>query len=202
MRGAGPRGTLPRPRLSEWPVTLDEARADLALKTRRGIGMPLAGLLYWMAVSILVQALPMKTALLWSFIGTGAVFPVGLLFTRLYGGDLINKGHELNGLGGLFNAVQAFYWPVLILVFYLAPAWTLFTMVVLFCSHFMGYGWLYRSRAYWVLAIAGPVLAVVLALWLGRETHYALPPVIAAVYAVASVMLLSETRTAGADAPA
>ncbi|MEJ2535191.1 MAG: hypothetical protein P8008_06925 [Gammaproteobacteria bacterium] len=183
-------------------MTLDEARADLALKTCRGIGMPLAGLLYWITVSLLVQSLPMQTALLWSFIATGAVFPVGLLFTRLYGGDLINKGHELNGLGGLFNAVQAFYWPVLILVFYLAPGWTLFTMVVLFCSHFMGYAWLYRSRAYWVLAIAGPVAAIALGLLIGEETHLALPPVTAAVYAVASAMLLTETRATGTGAAA
>ena len=53
------------------------------------------------------------------------------------GADLINKGHVLNGLGGVMNAVQAFYWPVLIMVYFVAPEWTMFTMVVLFCSHVM-----------------------------------------------------------------
>ena len=175
-------------------ITVNEARADLARRTRRGIGMPMAGLLYWVGVSVLVQALPMKTALLVSFFATGAVFPVGLAFTRMLGADLINKGHVLNGLGGIFNAVQAFYWPVLILVYFVATPWTMFTMVVLFCSHFLGYAWLYDSRGYWVLGIAGPVAAVVMALTLGEATHLALPPVIAAVYAVACALLAGETR--------
>lgn len=182
-------------------MTIDEARADLAARTCRGMGMPLAGLLYWVAVSILVQALPVKTALLIAFFATGAVFPVGLMFTRMMGADLINKGHVLNGLGGIMNAVQAFYWPILILVFIVAPPWTLFTMTVLFCSHFLGYGWLYQSRGYVFLAIAGPVAAIVMALVMGEGTHLALPPVVAAVYAIASVMLFAETRSAGAAAP-
>jgi len=181
-------------------MTIDEARADLATRTRRGIGMPMAGLLYWVAVSILVQNLPQKTALLIAFFATGAVFPVGLMFTRLLGADLINKGHVLNGLGGIMNAVQAFYWPVLILVYLVAPAWTLFTMVVLFCSHFLGYGWLYMSRAYAFLAIAGPLAAIVLALWRGPDSHYLLPPVTAAIYAVSCAMLFQETRGAQQNA--
>jgi len=175
-------------------MTIDEARADLARLTRRGIGMPMAGLLYWVAISIVVQVLPVKTAVLVAFFATGAVFSVGLWFTRLLGADLINKGHVLNGLGGVFNAAQAFYWPVLILVFFLVPEWTLFTLVVLFCSHFLGYAWLYRSRGYAVLAIAGPVVAVVMALVIGTRTHYALPPAIAGVYAVAVALLVAETR--------
>lgn len=175
-------------------MTMNEARADLARLTRMGIGMPLAGLLYWVAVSIFVQILPLKTAVIYSFFATGAVFPVGLMFTRLLGADLINKGHELNGLGGIFNAAQAFFWPVLILVYLKAPEWTLFTMVVLFCSHFLGYGWLYRSRAYTFLAIAGPVIAVIMAFAIGEATHVALPPVIAGVYAISAAMLVVETR--------
>lgn len=175
-------------------MTIDEARADLARRTHRGLGMPLAGLLYWVAVGIVVQVLPLKTALLVAFFATGAVFPLGLAFTRLMGADLINKGHVLNGLGGILNAVQAFYWPILILVYLVAPAWTLFAMVVLFCSHFMGYGWLYDSRGYWVLAIGGPVLAIVLAFAIGERTHFALPPVVAGVYAVACALIAAEAR--------
>lgn len=177
-------------------MTIDEAREDLARLTLRGIGMPLAGMLFWVAVSIFVQLLPLKTAVIYSFFATGAVFPIGLMFTRMLGADLINKGHELNGLGGIFNAAQAFFWPVLILVYLKAPEWTLFTMVVLFCSHFLGYGWLYMSRAYMVLAIGGPVVAIVMAFTLGTATHFALPPVVAAIYAVSCVMLLGESRRA------
>ena len=176
-------------------MTINEARIDLAQKTARGLGMPMAGLLYWVAVSILVQVYPLKTALIISFFATGAVFPVGLMFTRLMGADLINKGHELNGLGGVMNAVQAFYWPVLIMVYLVVPEWTLFTMVVLFCSHFLGYGWLYMSRGYAFLAIAGPVAAVIMAIMNGAQTHFSLPPVVAGIYAISCVMIIAENRS-------
>lgn len=175
-------------------MTLDESRRDLALKTRKGIGMPMAGLLYWVGLSVAVQTLPVKTAILVAFFATGAVFPVGWLLTRLMGGNLVNKGHELNGIGGILNAVQAFYWPVLILVYFISPEWTVFTLVVLFCSHFLGYGWLYESRGYTFLAIAGPVIAVVMAIWQGAATHQSLPPIVAALYAISCVMLVAETR--------
>ncbi len=176
-------------------MTINEARTDLARLTRKGMGMPMAGLIYWVAVSLLVQLFPLKTALLFSFFATGAVFPLGLLFTRMLGASLINKNHELNGLGGILNAVQAFYWPVMILVYITVPEWTMFTMVVLFCSHFLGYGWLYQSRGYIFLSIAGPVIAILMALTMGAATHQALPPVIAAIYAITCAMLLTETRS-------
>jgi hypothetical protein len=146
--------------------------------------MPIAGLLYWLVVAYLLRSLPQRSAILWSFIGTGAVFPVGLLITRLVGGNLFAKSERLTSLGLLFNGLQLFFWPIIVVVWRAEPEWTPFTMATLFGSHFLGYGWLYRSRGYAVLIARDPL-------------YLQVPLLAAAVYAVAVVLLTLEVRRDG-----
>jgi hypothetical protein len=171
-----------------------EAERDrLGRLTRKGIGMPAAGFLYWVAVALVLRSFPRDTALVFSFALTGVVFPLGILFTRLAGGDLFAKSATLTPLGLLLAAIQLFYWPVIIVVFRHAPAWTPFVMGVLFGSHFLPYAWLYRSRGYGFLAVATAAVLVVGAL-VTRGPLFATAPWMAATcYAVALMLLWRET---------
>src|SRR5256885_14274273 len=77
-----------------------EAERDrLALLTRKGIGMPAAGMLYWLGVAILLRQFPQKTALVFRFALTGVVFPVGALLTRIAGGGIFAEYSTLTTLG-------------------------------------------------------------------------------------------------------
>lgn len=173
---------------------LEAERNRLALLTRKGIGMPVAGLCYWLGVAALVRVLPQRSALILSFFLTGAVFPVGALLTRLAGGDLFAKSPTLTPLGLLLAAVQLFYWPIIVVVFRAAPEWTPFTMAVLFGSHFLPYAWLYRSRGYGFLAVAVAVVLTVMVV-VTRQPLYAAAPLLAAgCYAVAIALLWQEVR--------
>jgi hypothetical protein len=171
---------------------IDFERARLAELTKRGVGMPIAGMLFWIAAAVFVRRWPTNTALLAMFIGTGAVFPIGLAITRAFGGDLFAKSERFQSLGMLFNAAQFFFWPVVILVFRVAPEWTPFTMCVLFGSHFMGYAWLYRSRGYAVLTAGTVVVPCAAVLIAGDALFTMIPLLAAAVYAVAAVVLIRE----------
>jgi formate/nitrite transporter FocA (FNT family) len=185
--GPGPR-TSSDPALAEFEAERDR----LSLITRKGIGMPAAGMLYWLGVAVLVQVFPQKTALVYSFALTGVVFPIGALLTRLAGGDLFAKSPTFTPLGLQLAAVQLFYWPILIVVFNAAPRWTPFTMAVLFGSHFLPYSWLYRSRGYAFLAIATAGVMTV-GMFATRSPMYATAPLLAAgCYAVAVAMLWGE----------
>lgn len=168
---------------------LETERDRLALLSRKGIGMPIAGLAYWLAVAVLIQLLPQGTALVASFFATGVVFPLGALLTRLAGGDLFAKSTTLTPLGLQLAAVQLFYWPIIVLVFREIPPWTPFAMAVLFGSHFLPYWWLHRSPAYALLAIL-TAAACSVAVLLAREPLFSAIPLIAAsCYAVACVAL-------------
>lgn len=172
-----------------------EAERDrLSRLTRKGIGMPASGLLYWLAVAALVRMLPQSTALLASFFLTGAVFPVGAGLTRLAGGDLFAKSATLTPLGLLLAAVQLFYWPIIVVVYASAPEWTPFTLAVLFGSHFLPYAWLYRSRAYAFLAVSTTVALVAGALVTRSDLYATAPLVAAACYAVTVLLLWREVR--------
>ena len=173
-------------------VEFEAERDRLSLATRKGIGMPMAGLLFWIGVSVLVRVFPQKTALVYSFALTGVVFPVGALLTKLAGGDLFAKSATFTPLGLQLAALQLFYWPILILVFNVAPNWTPFTMAVLFGSHFLPYTWLYRSRGYAFLAIGIAILAVAGIFVARRPLYTTMPLLAAACYAVAVVMLWLE----------
>lgn len=187
---------IPAPQSSHATVAIDAERARLARATARGIGMPIAGLVYWLVVAVLVRELPLKQALLWSYISTGAVFPVGVLFTRLLGGDLFAKSETLTPLGLLLNATQFFFWPVIILLGQVAPLWVPFVMATLFGSHFLGYAWLYRSRGYAVLSVGVSVLLTA-AVLIARDPLFTFVPLLAAaVYATAIIFLWQERRDA------
>jgi hypothetical protein len=173
---------------------IDAERARLARATARGIGMPIAGMLFWLVVAALVRTLPLKQALLWTYISTGAVFPVGVLLTRAFGGNLFAKSETLTPLGLLLNATQFFFWPVIILLGFNAPLWVPYVMATLFGSHFLGYAWLYRSRGYAVLSVCVSVLLTAAVLYARDPLATTVPLLTAAVYAVAILLLLQERR--------
>jgi hypothetical protein len=176
-------------------TTLDQERDELARLTMKGMGMPIAGFLYWIALGFLLGDTPDRRAIILAFWLTGAVFPVGIVITRLLGGDIMAKSPSLTSLGLMVAALQGFFWPVAILVFTLAPAWTPWTMAILFGSHFLPYWWMYRSPAYAVLAISLGVTMSVGAVLQGATIYAAVPWLAAACYAVAVALLFRETRS-------
>jgi hypothetical protein len=128
---------------------------------------------------------------------TGAVCPVGVALTRFAGGDLFAKSERITSLGLLFNALQPFFWPIIVLVGRVAPDRTRFTMATLFGSHFLGYAWLSRSRGYAVLSV-GVSGSLTLAALAARDALFLQVSLLAAaVDAVAIVLLTLEVRRDG-----
>jgi hypothetical protein len=173
-------------------VELEAERARLALLTRKGIGMPAAGMLFWLATAVVVRVWPQRPALVIMFILTGLVFPVGVFLTRLVGGNLFAKSQALTSLGLLLMLTQLFYWPVVIVVFRQAPEWTPFAMAVLFGSHFLPYAWFYRSVGYALLATSVVVVLSAAAIATRSPLYLAVPVLTSACYAAAIVVLWRE----------
>jgi len=178
----------------EAVAILEAERARVALLTRRGIRMPMAGFFFWLAMALFVRVLPERTALVYSFFATGAVFPLGILFTRLAGGDLFVKSAVFTNLGLQLAVLQIFFWPVIIIVFGTARPWTPYVMAVLFCSHFLPYNWLYRSRAYAFLAVGTGAITTIVAIAMRSSLFLWAPLIAAGCYAITVGMLVLENR--------
>ncbi|NJN64628.1 MAG: hypothetical protein HC882_06940 [Acidobacteria bacterium] len=175
-------------------LEFERERERVSRLTKKGVGMPMAGFLFWLAYAVLLRLFPIEEAVLYSFFATGMVFPLGILFTRLAGGDLFAKSPSLSGLGIQLAALQIFFWPVLILVWNVAPAWSPFAMAVLFGSHFLPYWWLYRSAGYGMLPIINTVSLVALVMITGSPLPEIVPLVTAGAYAIAIAMVARENR--------
>ncbi len=170
-------------------------RARLSRATRKGIGMPIAGMVYWIAVAVVLRSeLPIDTALVLCFALTGPVFPAGYAITKALGGDLFAKSTSLTPIGVQLAALQLFYWPVILVVFYQVPEWTPFTLAVLFGSHFLPYGWMYGSRGYPFLTVSLAVVMCAGVLVTGGPMFTLVPLLSAGCYAVAVGILWSEIR--------
>lgn len=175
---------------------LDLMRDELAQRTQRGIGMPLAGALWWVSVAVAAALLPTRTALLTAFFATGAVFPIGWALTRLAGGNLMARS-PLTGLGMYLNFVQFAYWPVVIALAVKLPELVPFALAVLFGSHFIPYGWFYRSAGFLGLGIGAPLVASLIQWRLPHASFTVLPLAMAAVHLIAVARLAMENRGAG-----
>ena len=174
---------------------LPELRAEqtrLMRATLMGLGMPIAGFVYWLVYAGLLSQFKLQGAVYLAFYATGLVFPLGIGLTRLLGGDLFAKSPALTPLGLQLAAVQLFYWPVIALLASIAPAWTPYAMAVLFGSHFLPYGWLYRSRGYMLLAILTTVATTVTVLIARGPVPHVIPLVAAGSYLVAILVIRSE----------
>lgn len=175
-------------------LALDAERQRVSTTSQRGIGMPAAGLLFWLAVAWLTREFPAPRAVFYSFFLTGLVFPIGVGLTRMAGGNLFTKSAGLTPLGIQLAALQAFFWPIIVLVYALSPAWTPWAMAILFGSHFLPYAWLHRSRAYAFLAASVAISLSALALVTRAPMPAAVPVITAACYAVAIAWMWIENR--------
>ena len=164
--------------------------------TRMGLGLPIAGFLFWLLYAFLLWRFRLQGAVYLSFFATGLVFPLGIALTRMLGGDLFARSPSLTPLGLMLAAVQLFYWPVLILLAAIAPAWTPYVMAVLFGSHFLPYGWLYRSRGYMTLAILTAAATTATVLVARGPAPQAIPFVAAACHLVSILVIHAEVRAA------
>ena len=67
-------------------------------------------------------------------------------------------------------------------------------MAVLFCSHFLPYNWLYRSRGYAFLAVATGAISTVAVIAARSSLYLWIPLIAAGCYAISVVMLWNENR--------
>jgi hypothetical protein len=131
--------------------TLNELRAELALRNQRGITFIMAATVYWSAVGLAGLKLPPSSAFIASIWGTGILFPLSILFAKALRIDIFYK-NALTPLGVWANVFQLFFFPILFIaaranIFY-PPVF----MGVLAGAHFVFYHWLYRSPVYLVMA--------------------------------------------------
>lgn len=100
-----------------------EAKKDLAIKTKRGLPIILAGVLFWIVMSIIGFALSEKQVVWVYLIGMGCVFPFGLMIAAILKIDMFAKGNPLGVLAGLIGGINVLNIPLVLLAYFQFPEW-------------------------------------------------------------------------------
>ena len=108
--------------------------------------------------------MPILTKNLFTFVCATILLPLSYLVSKLINVDFQNKGNPLTELGILFSVNQALYLLIAMWIYPTIPEKMLMILAIIFGAHLLPYSWLYKSRAYLVLSILIPFLALIIGL--------------------------------------
>ncbi|MGD6967336.1 DUF7010 family protein [Rossellomorea vietnamensis] len=179
--------------------TLEQLQFEVIKESKKGYPILLAGAIVFFLFALLSFFLPMEAVqLIWIF-GLGAIFPLGLLLSKLVGANFFASKNALAALGGIVAFPQAFFIPVFILVHSHIPQYLPFTIGVLAGSHFLPYMWIYKSKAYLVVTLGVCLLSLTLGGWFVEQAFSIVPIAISLTYLLGVFLILKELKEEKAD---
>lgn len=178
-------------------VPLDVLREQVACVARRGIGMTLAAVAYWLALAAVSAWAGLRPGPLGVFflVASALVYPLGYALNRAAGGDLFARGHPFAGFIKTMFATQLLMFPLMLAVFLQARPLLAFVLAALLGAHFLPYAWLYRSRTYALLGGGTLLLAAALHLVSPARANVVIPLAMALCYAIAAAVVIRVNRT-------
>lgn len=84
--------------------------------------------------------------------------------SKVIGVDFQNKDNPLTKLGLIFTINQIFYLLIVMWVYAAIPGKMVMVYAMVFGAHLFPYGWLYRSKTYYILSVIIPIVVLILGL--------------------------------------
>lgn len=136
-------------------MNLDELRLDISKRGKKGIHFIFASVILWCAV-LVVWLLPIEadtTRNLFTFCIITPLVPLAYMISKIIKADFSTKNNPLNELGLLFSLNQFLYILIAMWVYPTVPDKMVMVLAVIFGAHLLPYGWLYKSKAYYVMSV-------------------------------------------------
>ncbi len=146
-------------------IEFENARLDCAIKQKKGLHFILASILIWTMV-LVVQLLdiPILTKNLFVFCCTAPLLPLAFFISKIIKVDFQNKENPLTNLGIIFSINQMLYLLIAMWIYNSMPNNMLMIIAMIFGAHLMPYGWLYKSKTYFILSVFIPLVALIVGL--------------------------------------
>lgn len=174
--------------------TLEDYQQDMIVKTQRGYPILLVAAIYFYVLGFLSFYVDMKLITILWVIGWAFVFPLGMLFAKLFGVNLFVKKNPMGTLSSIVEGIQVFYIPIWIMVYQMATSYLPFAVGFLVASHFLSYAWIYRSEAYLWVSFATGFISLLLGTVFIQKAFAGVPFGIAMIYSVGVLWLIQENR--------
>lgn len=136
-------------------MNLDELRMDISKRGKKGIHFIIASVILWCAV-LVVWLLPIEDVItknLITFCVITPLLPLAFMVSKIIKAEFSAKGNPLNELGLLFSLNQFLYILIAMWVYPTVPDKMVMVLAVIFGAHLLPYGWLYKSKAYYVMSV-------------------------------------------------
>lgn len=175
---------------------LGVARWELVRVTRRGVGMTLASTGFWVAMAAVsaFAGLDASALALFFVIASVLVYPAGYLLNRALGGDLLARGAVLRSLVVTVGLGPMLGWPLLAVLLLQAVPLVAFAVAAVLGAHFLPFGWLYRTPAYYALGATSVLAGAALQLLAPLQANTSIPLAMAGLYGAASVAVWRQNR--------
>ena len=180
----------PQPRRS-----LDEQRAEFA--RRRGVAMPLAGLIVWTLIGIAGAFLPPVLAVWSLFVGAGLIAYLGMILSRFTGEDFLDKNKPANVFDSLFFhcVAMALLVYAIAIPFFRADYTSLpLTVGILAGLMWLPFSWIIQHWVGIFHTVARTVLVTVAWYLAPRGRFVIIPAVIVGVYVVTIAIMEQRWR--------
>lgn len=168
---------------------LPELRADFDAQAGRSLALPLAGMIVWAVIGVAALFMEPRIATFALIVGTGAIFPIGILLAKMLGERLLNNTNPLAKLMAMCVLMVNLLWAVHITLLYVAPQLISLTLGIGLGLHWIVFSWIIGNPAGTVHAIARTVL-VTAAWWLvpdHRVSAVAVAVVLSYVYSLVAL---------------
>ena len=180
-------------------MKIEQMRADLALRNKRGISFILASIVIWTGI-LIVWLLPIEDILqrnFLTFMATAPLMPLAFMISKLVKAEFSSKDNPLNNLGLLFSLNQFLYILIAMWAYTAAPDRMVMILAIIFGAHLLPFGWLYQSRAYMVMSVVIPLAILIVGANLNQDQVYIIPLIMIGFEVVFSSWLALEIKAAG-----
>ncbi len=126
---------------------LQKERLENYITLRGGFPLPLAGGVYWLVLGALGYILPLGTWFMVALFGTGAIFPLGLIFAKIFNNNFMKKKQVVSSVILPALIGMLLFWPMLIASTKAAPELAILILAIGMSIHWPVIGWSYNRTA-------------------------------------------------------
>lgn len=149
----------------KWFEVIEELREDNIKKQKNGLHFIITSVLIWVAILVIhTTDLPILTKNLYTFCCSAPLMPLAYLISKIIKVDFQNKENPLTTLGIIFSVNQMLYILIAMWVYATVPDKMVMVYAMIFGAHLLPYGWLYRSKSYYVLSVLIPIVVLAIGL--------------------------------------
>lgn len=185
-------GEISRPDLTE---ALRRERLASYVRLQGGFPIPLAGAVYWLVLGVAGSYLTLPQWSIIAFIGTGAIFPLALLFAAIFRNPFMKDRTAVTGVLVPAFISMLLFWPMIVAAVQEGPELIPLILAIGLSLHWPVIGWSYgRTAIFSGHAIIRALLAIIIWMNFPDARLTLLPFSVAAVYLATVLVIFIDSK--------